>query len=434
MFKSTTFSLGILKGNESLLKNFSWRTSQLFVKALLSLFTLFIATSFLTSEQFGIIIYFNSILALLLIFCDFGISVSVSKYTAEYIAQESGNERKLFGSSSILIVSFALIVTLLVLLFSKKLLTKYHPLTLILLPCLFLAPISSLLDGIYRGYKKFKELFFSNVYASIATIAATTVLIVKFKVQGALIALSITHLLFIFSMIFTHRVVMKEVSISVLKDIGKYSFYVGFANISYFMYTKADILIMERFGYINEIGYYGIIDRVFYFVLLPSVILGQVLAPEISRLSAFKNYKDIITQFRLSFIIGLPCSIIISGFVYILSILILKQYGAHYNTNSFVLILNLLSLLLPLKIWGSFTANGFITPSGSVQILSLTTAIGGIINIILDILLIRLYGFIGIFFATLIVHSLCIAVSNILFYWKLILRTNPTIRPLTMVL
>jgi O-antigen/teichoic acid export membrane protein len=432
MFKSNSFFLGISNGNKSLLKNFSWRTSQLFVKGLLSLFTLFITASFLTSEQFGIIIYLNSILTLLLIFCDFGISASVSKYTAEYIALESGNERKLFGSSSILISFFSLIASLFVLFFSKHLFPKYHPLTLILLPCLFLSPISSLLDGIYRGHEKFKKLFFSNVYSSIAAIVTTTILVIKFKVEGALIALAVTHLLFIFSMIFTNKVVINEISIGVMKDIGKYAFYVGFASISYFMYTQVDILVMEKFGYINEIGYYGIIDRVFYFFLLPSVILGQVLAPEISRLSVFKNYRHIKTKFHLSFIIGLPCSIIISGFVYILAMLILKYYGAHYNTDSFVSILNLLSLLLPLKILGSFTANGFITPSGNIHILSLTTFVGGIINIVLDILLIREYGFMGIFFATLIVHSLCIILSNILFYWKLVLKTNSTIQPLTM--
>ena len=358
-------------------------------------------------------------MTLFLIFCDFGISASASKFTAEYIEAKSEYERKVFGSSGFVIFVFASFTSVVILFLGKQQFPEYYPQILFLIPCLFLSPISSLLDGIYRGSRNFKELFFRNFYASILTIIVSFYLIMTFKVNGALIALIIASLFSVVAMILNDKIIISGYSLAVMKDVTKYAFYIGFANISYFMYTQADILILERFGFIKEIGYYGIIDRIFYFILIPAIILGQVIAPEISRLSIRKNNENIKRLFGLAFVFGIPCTIVISLLTYLIGITILTLWGGQYNTNSFIIIFNLLTLLLPLKLWSSFTVNGFITPSGNVYIISILTFISGIANIILDFLLIQLYGFIGIFIATIVVHSFCIVFVNLSFYKKI---------------
>jgi O-antigen/teichoic acid export membrane protein len=408
-----------IKKNKAFIQYFSWRSSQILVKGVSSLVILGISVSYLTSTQYGIITYYTSLLTLFLIFCDFGISASASRFTAEYNEIKSENERKIFGSSTFLIFIFASVTSIVIIFFGKKYLAEYYPQVLFLIPCLFLAPISALLDGIYRGNKKFKELFFRNFYASILTIIVSFYLIMTFKVKGALIALVIANLFYSVAMIFDAKIIIGEYSLSVMKDVSKYALYIGFANISYFMYTQVDILILEKFGFIKEIGYYGIIDRIFNFFLLPPIILGQVIAPEISRLSVTKNDKTINRLFKLTSVFGIPIAIIITIIIYITGITILTHWGDQYNTKSFITIFNLLAILLPLKLWSSFTVNGFITPSGNVYIITILTFIGGISNIILDLLLIKLYGFVGIFIATIVVHSLCIFFVNIFFYKKI---------------
>ena len=408
-----------IKRNKKFIQYFSWRSSQILIKGITTLVILGISINYLTSTQYGIITYLTSLLTLFLIFCDFGISAAASKFTAEYIATKSENVRKIFGSSSFIILIFALLTSIVILFLGKLQLSEYYALVLFLIPCLFLAPISALLDGIYRGTRKFKELFYRNLYASILTIIASFYLIMTFKVKGALIALIIANLFSAVAMILSDKIIISECSISVMKDVTKYALYIGFANISYFMYTQVDILILERFGFITEIGYYGIIDRIFNFFLIPSIILGQVIAPEISSLSITKNTKSINKFFKLTFVFGIPIAIIITLIIYLIGINILTLWGGQYKTQSFIIIFRLLTFLLPLKLWSSFTVNGFITPSGNVYIITILTFISGISNIILDLILIQLYGFIGIFIATIVVHSLCIILVNLFFYKKI---------------
>ena len=285
-----------------------------------------------------------------------------------------------------------------------------------ILPSIFFTPISSLLDGIYRGRQKFKELFFANIIAILSTLLLTTILIIKFRLFGALITLATTPLLFIFSMIYKSDLKLFNIKLEVIKDISSYSFYVFFANLSYFMYTQSDIFVLEHFGYIKEIGYYAIIDRFFYFFLLPSIIFGQVLAPKITEITEFKNYDEIRQKFRLSFFVGFPISVVLSAFLYICYIIFYYHFSEYYNLKSYFFIISILFILLPFKIFGSFTVNGFITPSSMVHVVVFTTIIGGILNIFFDIVLIKNYGFQGVFISTLIVHSFCIVVSNIVFY------------------
>lgn len=395
--------------------NLLWRSSHIFVKSSATLFILLVSIKYLSPEQYGIVTYFTSILTVFLIFCDFGISASVSKFTAEYIALESGKEKKVFASSGFIIIFLAFSLSLLLLLFGSRIFPDYYPQILILLPCFFLSPISSLLDGIYRGHNYFRDLFIRNIYASLATVIVAFLLIASLKTDGALIALTVPPLFFVLSIILARQINLREFDKFVMKDIIKYAWFIGLTNISYFMYTQIDILIMEKFGYMAEIGYYGIIDRIFYFFLLPAIILGQVFAPDVAGLSILKNYHYIKKNFYFTSAAILPFSILITIFIYFIGIILLKEWGGQYNTVSFTKIFGLLSILLPLKIWGSFTVNGFIIPSGNAYIVLIITFIGGISNIIMDLIFIQLYGFIGVFLSTLVVHSLCIICVNLFF-------------------
>ncbi len=410
--------------NKILFKNFFWRSSQTLLKSVLSISILLISLSYLTSVEYGIITYISSIMMLFIIVCDFGISASASKYTAEYSALQSDNEKKVFGSASVIIIILATISSLFIIIFGSKLFHNYYKYILVLIPNLYITPFISLLDGIYRGKKKFKDLFFRNIYACGFAIGISFILIMKYKLFGAVLSVAAIQFIYLIGLLFSAPISTRGFNSDVMRKIAKYAMYIGIANVSYFMYTRIDILIMEKFGYMVEIGYYGIIDNIFNFILMPSIILGQTIAPDASRWSSMKEYNKLREKFRLSAIYGLPLSIVTAILIYIFFIVILNQWGSKYNDESFIQILKILSFLLPLKIWGSFTANAFITPSGYAKILSVLTFLGGLSNIILDLVLIKYYGFVGVFLATLIVHSICISLSNFIYFKKLNIRSK----------
>jgi len=86
---------------------------------------------------------------------------------------------------------------------------------------------------------------------------------------------------------------LKEKSFSfdkkIIKSITSYSIYVGLASLGYYLFTKVDVLILGHFNYINEIGYYEIVNKIFVIVILPVSILASVVAPNTTKNYALKR-------------------------------------------------------------------------------------------------------------------------------------------------
>jgi O-antigen/teichoic acid export membrane protein len=82
-------------------------------------------------------------------------------------------------------------------------------------------------------------------------------------------------------------------------------------------------------------------------------------------------------------------------------------------------IMLLIIFLLPIKIWGAIQTQGFIIPMGYGKIIAVATVIGGIFNILLDYIFISTLGFIGVFLATLIIHSETVLSASFIFSKKI---------------
>jgi len=73
-----------------------------------------------------------------------------------------------------------------------------------------------------------------------------------------------------------------------------------------------------------------------------------------------------------------------------------------------MLIMSILLVLLPFKVFGTCLNHGFIVPAGYAKIMAVATGIGGILNVIFDYICIDRFGYIGVFWVTLVIHSLSI--------------------------
>ena len=181
--------------NKETLNNFFWRSLQIFGKQGITFFIFIICAFLLPPFEFGVYNYILAIIYFLIMFGDFGISTSVSKYVAEYSLTDKNKLKNVLFSSGILIFGLTIIITVLTVLFGEFYLKENYIYILYLLPMLFLSPMTSLYDGIYRGLKKFKELAIISTIVGIISIFMIYFLIINFGLLGALIAQSLFYLM-----------------------------------------------------------------------------------------------------------------------------------------------------------------------------------------------------------------------------------------------
>ena len=399
--------------------NFSWRTLQVFIKGIVSLFILFVAAKFLSPEKFGVFNYITAVFALIIVFCDFGISTATSRYVAEYkIGSPEKINKVIFSVLSVLFCASFIFSALLVIL-GKPLFKENYTIILLFIPYLFFFPMTSVLDGFYRGLKEFRKL--ALIYLSSGTLVAIAsfFLIKNLFLAGALLSLNALYFISALLLLIFRKERGFSFDKNVIKDILKYGALVGFANIAYFLYTKADILILKQFGYVTEIGYYSIVITLFNILFIPSLILGQVIAPNMIGYISKKNYSIVKERFIKSSFAIIALSLPISFFIYLIVPVGLRLLLPNYYTPIFIMIFNVMILLLPFKIWGSYTVQGFITPCGYVKIITILTFVSGILNVVFDYISIWFFGFIGVFYTTLIIHSATIMIGGFLFYKRI---------------
>ncbi len=407
--------------------NFFWRALQIAGKQGVTFLIFIIAAKLLIPEELGILSYVLAIVFFLVIFSDFGISTATSKYTAEYNAVDKKKLKTILSSSLSLIIAFSLLVTIFVLLFGKMLFKEYYIYVLYLLPLVFLSPATSLLDGIYRGLKKFKLLALISVVIGCFSIVIVYLLIKSYGLIGAIISQNLFYFILFVSLLVFYREFHFKINKSVLKQIGKYSLIIGIANLGYFLYTRVDIIILGQFGYIVEIGYYEIVNKVFLALAIPAAILGQVIAPNITKHIALGRYEVVrkkIIKSLPTFILG---GILVSVILYFIFPLFIKNFLPKYYSKTFLLILTILLIYFPIKLYANFLVNGFITPGGFAKIITISSFIGGFLNIILDYIFIIKMGFIGVFWVTVVVYSLHICILWIYLYKRLSSRRRQNI-------
>ncbi len=402
-------------------KNFFWRTLQTISKLGLDFLIFYFAANLMTPTEFGQYGYLLALISVFMIFSEFGLSTSVSKYVAEYNVI---NKEKIYSVIFSTILIFSLlsgIVSVILLIFKNYLLKENHIYIGFIILLLFLMGGANIFDGIYRGLRKFKKLTLISIFSELMIIPGVYFFIFLYNIEGALLIQIIYYLVyFVLLIIFTEK---KKISFdkSISVKILSYAIIIGFASLGYFLYTNVDILILEMSGYITEIGTYRIIIQILNYLLIPFIIIGQVIAPYITHLMTEKNFSKIkkySSNTFYFFFLGIGISILSIFFVPFFMQIVFPTYFDEIFKNLW----NVLLILIPFKIAGVILVNGIIIPIGYGRITTILTLIGGLSNLILDIIFIEWFGFIGIFYATALVHTFTIIFSYVIFFIMLSIK------------
>lgn len=399
----------------SLRKNltpFLWRLTQVLFKQGTTAIMFFIATYFLTKEDMGVYAYVSSMLLLLALFTDFGISTSTSRYVALYNSEDKEKVKRIFFNVS-LVILVATVVVLVIFIFLKDILSVQYPDYLLLtLPMIFIYPMTSLMDGIYRGLKEFKKLALFTILNSVVGIGGAYLLVTNFGLNGTVVAPLLYFSSYLIILLIAYRGYQFVLDRKIVKDVTTYAMYFGIAALGHYLFSKMNVLILGSQNLLEEVAVYELLNKINTELLLPFIVLGQILAPNIVEDFSKKRFENIQKQFRKNLVLTLLAAIIFLPLSILITSVAVNLFFPIYSGDI------LQSLLLPVALTFSTAVpvvvinTGMITSTGHGKLMAIQNIITGIVNVLLNLFIIKSHGYIAVVWVTFAVQL----ISNTILY------------------
>lgn len=278
---------------------------------------------------FAVIGQFRSVISMVMTFASGALQIGVTKYTAEYENDEqrlsylwsTAVKISLFGS---LVIAAALIVfrELLAVYFLQD--PKYSGVFLWLAASVFLAALNSIFLALLNGKREITSFVICNIAGSLLSLVVVGILVVQWKLHGALIALAVSQAVVFFATLF---VCLRKPWFH-LSSLTKEWHQPSFINLSKFMAIAAVTAIMTPFSHIlirshlgeefgwESAGYWEGLFRIsdMYLLLITSTLSLYFLP----KFAGITNAMELRTEIINGYKIILPVVALGAGSIYLL--------------------------------------------------------------------------------------------------------------------
>ncbi|MCK9203308.1 MAG: polysaccharide biosynthesis C-terminal domain-containing protein [Bacteroidales bacterium] len=256
--------------------------------------------------------------------------------------------------------------------------------------------------GIFLGKEDIRRASLLNAGPTLLTLLLTIVFVwaIKLSVLGAFLALLVANLIMF---LYSYRSIMFGYHFSITwkyhERIIKSMIKLGLVNaIAIFVMQlnyRLDILMLNKLSSLEEVGFYSlamqIAEQLWY---IPYAVENVVLSRSANSKDDVFVHKTVASMFRVSLLIGFALSILI---FFVSPYLVPWIFG-----EEFVASVPMIQVVLPgiLILVGFRILNSRLTGMGKPQIAIFTFVPALVINFILNLFLIPLYGGIGAAWAT----------------------------------
>jgi len=409
--------IGENKGLRKILDNINWLTFENIFKLLIGLFVYAWIARSLGPEQFGLMNYSLAFVTLFLTFSTLGLDGIVIRN----IVSNPKKKREFLGSAFFL----KILGSILMILFSIIIIYLLEPNN----KTLFLFVFIIALGYIFKSFDVIDLWFKSQVEAKYPVYSRIIALIIITLLKISFILLKAPLIAFIYmfsldflivSLLFVYFYYKKtkisllqwRVRLNTIKDLLKDSWPLILSGMAIMLYMRIDqVMIGHMLGQF-ELGIYSAavkLSEAWYF--MPIIITSSVF-PAI--INARKKSKELyIKRMQILYDSFTWFTILVAVIVTLLSPFIINiLYGQEYARASTVLSILIFS--------GIFTflgvaSSNYLIAENLTKISFYITTIGVVINILLNIMLIPLYGINGAAVATLISYSFAAYISNLFF-------------------
>ena len=185
-----------------------------------------------------------------------------------------------------------------------------------------------------------------------------------------------------------------------------------FAYMSYLIYAKIDRIMIKEMLDEHNVGIYSAAYILYEAPLFISLMIAKSVYPILVQYYQDNKNKFFQLYSTLSSYMTL-LSYLIVLFIFIFhEILIQITFGESFEESSKILMLLSFGMI---PMFNAFLRSSYITITGNQKIILYTTLFSAMLNIVLNLLLIKAYGVIGAVYATVFTQTLSLIVLNFAF-------------------
>lgn len=392
-----------------------WSLASQVVEILTGILLLILIARILGPENYGAYQTILAIIILSAIVSDFGISTAVSRFIAKYINSVDNRNEYVNVGLFIKIIFTILIALILVglipyieLLFNIELGPyKYYIITIVIL-----RSVKEFLLRSFQGARRLDVRALVNMtYFFCFTTLTVVLLLIGFNVKAILLSEIIVSLCVILMGLYKLKIINIKLALKynkkVFLSVIKYSIPLFFITLSFYIYTKSDVLMIQFFIDEKAVGMYALATMIVSKVHIPLVAVGQSAAPAFSHIDEQQRANTFLKIFKVTFVLSLPISV---GVFLVSDLLIVEVFGSSYVDT--VSVLKLLCIFLFF-----YCVNSVMSPIldylGFAKQRSILVGISAGTNIVLNTFFIPKFGMIGATYSTIITYTLYAFIVNL---------------------
>ncbi len=375
---------------------------------ILTFFTVIYTARYLGAEGFGILSLALSITSIFAMFIDMGLST----FMIREVSRDKTVADKYIPNVALMRLILSLITILLIVLIVNVI--NYEEIVKIVIYILTISVIingiSSIFNYVFQANEKMEYLAVNTIILSITMLLGTLI--------GVYYELEILYFAYLYvisnCLVFTFitlaylwkfNLTKIKIEWSIWKPTLKEAWPFGVAAMSGFLYTYIDSILLSIFQTTAVVGWYSAAYRLMLVVLFVPNALNTVIFPVMSPLfkSSTESLRSINERYlKYMVIVGIPLGF---GTTFLAEKIILLVYGAGF-ANSII--------ILQILIWTmvfTFIGASFVQVLQSINkqlIITKIAIICLIINVILNLILIPLYSYVGASIATVLTEIILV--------------------------
>ena len=395
--------------------NTSWLLGERVLRMAVSLFVGIYVARYLGPERFGLLSYANSYVGIFTAIAILGLDGIVVRE----LVKSPDQRDTLLGTSFLLKVVGTLLMWVLILatlFFSNNDSLTSSLIAIIAFGVLF--QTFNVIDYNFQAEVKSKYVVHSQIAQLIVSSITKLVLILKglplvwfaavYSLDAIILAVGLAYAYSKNSGSIKKWKWNAKVALALLLD----SWPLMFAYMSYLIYAKIDRIMIKEMLDEHNVGIYSAAYILYEAPLFISLMIAKSVYPIL--VQYYQDNKNRFFQLysTLSSYLTL-LSYLIVLFIFIFhEILIQITFGESFEESSKILMLLSFGMI---PMFNAFLRSSYITISGNQKIILYTTLFSAMLNIVLNLLLIKAYGVIGAVYATVFTQTLSLIILNFAF-------------------
>lgn len=389
---------------KELFKNFIALLISNFGSKLLSFLLVPLYTSVLTTSDYGNYDLINITILLLIPI----LTISISDAVTRFLLEKDSNKKQIISISfRITFYGLAILILLAIVNYIFNIVNVINIYFVFFVLLYIVNVFYQLIQNIAKGFDKIKELAISGFLCSVLMVILNLVFLLGLKLGlvgyflANIIAIGFSTLYLFVRLKIYKYINIKNVDKNIQKEMVNYSKPMIFNAIGWWINNASDRYIVTYFCGASENGIYSVGYKI------PSILTSlQNIFNQAWTISAIQNYDDkekndyfekIYSSYNTLMV--LACSILIIFTKFIAKILYKNEFYLAWKYTPFLLI----SVVLGAT---SGIIGGIFAAEKNTKIISSTTMLGAIINTILNVVLVMIFGPIGATFSTMVAFLL----------------------------